>query len=142
MTPKEAIRNIISNTCRIDGAYYYAARKSGVGENELNMLYILDDGSEHSQHQLSLELMMPKTTVNTIVKSLLAKGLVTISQGKEKSIRLTDKGKQETSVLLAPIYEAEERAMEKVLESYDESFIKAFDHLSAVLCEELGKIGR
>lgn len=142
MTPKEAIRNIISNTCRIDGAYYYAARKSGVGENELNMLYILDDGSEHSQHQLSLELMMPKTTVNTIVKSLLAKGLVTISQGKEKSIRLTDKGKQETSVLLAPIYEAEERAMEKVLESYDESFIKAFDYLSAVLCEELGKIGR
>ena len=71
MTPKEAIRNIISNTCRIDGAYYYAARKSGMGENEMNLLYTLDDGNEHSQHQLSTELMIPKTTINTVVKGLV-----------------------------------------------------------------------
>ena len=143
MTPKEAIRNIISNTCRIDGAYYYAARKSGMGENEMNLLYTLDDGKEHSQHQLSAELMIPKTTINTVVKGLVEKGLVTLREnGKEKMLSLTPKGKEETAILMRPIYKAEERAMERALEKYDESFVAAFAYLSDALCDEIGKIGQ
>lgn len=142
MTPKEAIRNIISSTCRIDGAYYYAARKSGIGENELNLLYMLDDGNEHPQHQLSAELMIPKTTISTVVKGLVEKGLIKLrANGKENMLSLTEKGKEETAILLSPIYQAEERAMERVLEKYDEDFVEAFSYLSDALCDEIGKIG-
>lgn len=143
MTSEEAIRDIINNTCRIDGAFYYAARKLGVGENELNMLYMLNDGKKHSQHQLSSLLMMPKTTVNTVVKGLADKALITLQEsGKEKLISLTESGKEYASALLSPIYKAEVRAMERALEKYDESFVNAFSYLSEALCDEIGKIGK
>ena len=144
MKPDEAIEDIIRNLCKVDGAYYYAARRSGIGENECNMLHALDRGREYSQHQLSSELMIPKTTVNTVVKALMGKGLIAArdGEGKEKLLFLTEEGRKEAGRILSPIYEAERRAMERTLEKYDESFIEAFRYLSDALCDEIGKTGK
>ena len=57
-------------------------------------------------------------------------------------LSLTPKGKEETAILMRPIYEAEERAMARTLEKYDESFVVAFAYLSDALCDEIGKIGQ
>ena len=52
---------------KMDGLYYLAARRLGVKENALVLLYTLNDGQPRSQKQLSEELLIPKTTINTIV---------------------------------------------------------------------------
>ncbi len=142
MTIREAISSITADTSKIDGAFYYVGRKSGVNENELSVLYMLNDGREHTQHQLSLELMTPKTTINSVIKSLRQKGIVDYDDNgnKEKALYLTEKGKAYADSLLSPIYEAEDRAMEKTLERYSVEFVEAFAFLSETLCEEFKKL--
>ena len=60
---------------RMDGLYYLAARHLGVNENTFSLLYSLADGRPRSQKQLSEELLIPKTTVNTMVKECIQAGL-------------------------------------------------------------------
>ena len=45
----EEIRRIMLAVTRMDGAYYYFAKKLGIKVNILNLLYALDDGKPHSQ---------------------------------------------------------------------------------------------
>ena len=63
---------------KMDGLYYLAARRLGVKENALVLLYTLNDGQPRSQKQLSEELLIPKTTINTIVKEYMDAGYVTL----------------------------------------------------------------
>ena len=70
----EAIRQLMTAFNKIDGSYYFCAKSLGVKENTLAVLYALDDGLPHSQKQLSEEWLIPRTTVNTIVKELEKEG--------------------------------------------------------------------
>lgn len=72
------VRRLALVTNRMDGAYYLYARQHGVNENALTLLYALDDGEPHSQKQVCEEWLMPKTTVNTIVRQLEAEGYLTL----------------------------------------------------------------
>ena len=81
---------------RMDGLYYLAARHLGVNENTFSLLYSLADGRPRSQKQLSEELLIPKTTVNTVVKECIQAGyfqLVPAARGKEKEVTLTEQGR-------------------------------------------------
>ena len=64
---------------RIDGAYYFCAKHMGVKENTLALLFALDDGKPHSQTQIAREWLIPKTTVNTIIREWRREGLVVLS---------------------------------------------------------------
>ena len=89
------IRRLTQAFNRIDGAYYYCARRLGVEENTLALLYALDDGRPHSQKQVCEEWLIPKTTINTVVKEQVAAGHLTLraGEGREKIICLTEAGK-------------------------------------------------
>ena len=81
---------------KIDGLYYLAARRLGVKENALSLLYTLDNGPPCSQKQLAEELLIPKTTINTIVKEYTDAGylsLVPSGHSREKNITLTAAGR-------------------------------------------------
>ena len=66
------IRRLTQAFNRIDGAYYYCARRLGVEENTLALLYALDDGRPHSQKQVyaaenaALEAMLAKFSAEFI----------------------------------------------------------------------------
>lgn len=125
-------------TSQIDGLYYLAARRLGVNENALALLYTLDDGRPRSQKQLSEELVVPKTTVNTEVRECVRAGYVQLTptaRGKEKEVALTDRGRAYTRQILAPIYAAEERAMEETLREFSPQFIQAAEAFSRHLQE-------
>ena len=125
-------------TNRIDGLYYLAARKLGVNENTLALLYTLDDGRPHSQKQLSEELLIPKTTINTVVKECVQAGyaqLLPSTQGKQKEISLTQSGKDYARRILHPIYAAEEQAMELTLREFSPDFLLAVEAMTEHLCE-------
>ena len=92
----EAIRRLMFAGTRIDGAYYLYARRRGIKENALTLLYALDDGEPRTQTQLCAEWLIPKTTINTIVRALEREGCLVLSHeegAREKAIVLTEKGR-------------------------------------------------
>lgn len=95
----------------IDAFYTNYAKKYNVKENELWILYALNDGKEHSQIEICENWDIPKTTVNTIVKELENKNiikLVKINNEKRKMyIKLTSYGSEYAENLLAEIYNLE-----------------------------------
>ena len=138
----EEIRRIMLAVTRMDGAYYYFAKKLGIKVNILNLLYALDDGKPHSQKQVCQDWLIPKTTVNTNVKELIEEGYLMLYPGegtREKIIGLTEKGKVYTEKILKVVYEAEETAMASVLEKYSPEFLDAVDYFADRLCSEYDK---
>lgn len=118
---------------RMDGLYYLAARKLGVKENALALLYTLNDGQPRSQKQLAQELFIPKTTINTIVKEYMDAGYITLvpaEHSREKHIALTPAGQNYAQAVLDPIYRAEQSAMEQTLAEYSPEFLRAVEALT------------
>lgn len=73
---QNSVRRIALAVNKIDGIYYQAAKKSGIKENVLTLLYALSDHVPRSQKQVSKEWLIPKTTINTIVKECIEAGYV------------------------------------------------------------------
>ena len=67
---REAIDRMNQCMNRLDRLYYIAARKLGVKDNSLLLYYVLNDGKAHSQKEISEEWLVPRTTLNTVVKEL------------------------------------------------------------------------
>ena len=67
---REAMRRIAIAINSMDGAYEMISRKIGVKENTMILLYALDDGRPHTQKEICEEWLIPKTTLNTIVREL------------------------------------------------------------------------
>lgn len=144
----KAIRRLYYAFNKIDGAYYFCAKKMGIKENTLALLYALDDGEPHTQKQISRDWLIPKTTISSVVKELTQSGHLTLSapeHGKEKAIALTPKGKEYTQAIMKEMAQAEQEALRKTLLAYPPEFIEAFGCFAGHLCDEfeqriLGKI--
>ena len=97
----------------IDSFYSLYAKKYDVKENELWILYALNDGNEHSQIEISQNWDIPKTTINTIVKQFEKDGYVELVQitgeKREMHIKLTSKGKEYADGLLVDLYNLEKK---------------------------------
>ena len=136
------IRKLIIAINKIDGAYYFVAKKMGIKENTLALLSALEDGKGHTQREISADWLIPKTTVNTIVKEMEALGYLEIiccEHKKEKTIRLTKKGIDYTNKVFENIYKAERAAFEKTFNRYGDDFVEVFNFFSDSLCEEFEK---
>lgn len=134
------LRKIMLATNKIDGAYYSFARKHNQNENTLAFIYALSDRKPHSQKEISEEWVIPKTTINYIVKSMLADGYIEFISGvkaREKAIVLTDSGRDYVDKILADIYDAENEAISEVLKKYPPEFADAIDELADRLLQTL-----
>ena len=125
---------------RLDGVYTGFARESGAGSATLLwILYALNDGREHSQHEICQSWDLPKSTVNTIMKDLVKKGFVTLVpiKGKRREMLalLTDSGKAYAESLLADIY-AKEAAVFKQLNDEDLQVTAILEKMTALLKEQ------
>lgn len=85
------------NLCmnQIDGLYYMAARKLGIKDNTLILFYVLNDRKPHTQKEICEEWLIPRTTINTIVRENVKEGRIRLENAghkKEKQIFLTEKG--------------------------------------------------
>lgn len=126
---------------RINGAYYLWGRRHGLQENRLTVLYALGDGRAHTQTQICREWLIPKTTVNTIVKKLQKEGIVTADRSeKNKILTLTPYGEQYVKSALGMLYSAETAAMEHILNKYGDVFISAQEEYAEVLEKNLNRV--
>lgn len=135
---QEQIRRLILAVNIIDGVYSRQCKEIGIKENTLTLLYALDDGKAYSQKELSEKWLIPKTTLNTIVKECVVAGYVRLepaSHNNEKTIRLTDQGQAYAQTVLSPVYQAEHQALVKTLTEFSPEFINALEtftqHLQA-----------
>ncbi len=121
----------------IDGDYTRAAKKIGLRENELSLLYALDDGLPHSQAEVSKHWLIPKTTLNSIVRSCIKKGYITLlskePHGKQKQICLTKAGQDYARRALDIIYTIENAAYEQTLKRFSAEFGDALSYFAQQL---------
>lgn len=129
----ETVRRIMLATNTIDGVYYLLARHYGINENTLAFLYALDDENPHSQKEISDQWLIPRTTINSIVKNMLSDGYIAFTgepHTKENAIVLTDQGRAYTSKLFHDIYLAEEQAIIDTLQKFSPEFATALEYFS------------
>lgn len=134
---RKDIRRIANAICEIDGAYYSLSKDAGVKENLFWLLYSLDDGEFHSQKQICDDWMLPRATVNTLIKECEAAGYITLQsipgRKRELQICLTEAGTIYTRNALKDVYEAEENALKETLSHCAPSFIEDLELFTANL---------
>ncbi|MGN0733722.1 MAG: MarR family winged helix-turn-helix transcriptional regulator [Emergencia sp.] len=109
----------------------WAAWKN-VNSKLLFVLYELDHGDYITQKMIADYTGIPKQTVNTVIRGLIADEYVTLTAGKndrrEKLVVLTEKGKKYAKEVLEPLYALEERVFavmgeERVQQMIDTIFL-------------------
>lgn len=127
------IRKIMISINRIDGVYYQWARKIGLKENMLSLLYALSDGKSYTQKQISDEWLIPKTTISTVVKECVQSGYVVLQHEphtKEKLICLTEAGKDYTDHIIKSLRLAEIEAFDETRKKYPVEFAEMFEEFA------------
>ena len=129
---KDLMKRLMSDITKMDGLYYLWGKNTGISETMLILMYALNDNQMYTQKQVCEQFSIPKTTINTIVKELIEKGLIVFENGenlKEKNLTLTKKGKIYAEEITGELKEIERIAIEKTLEKYSINFIEAFEYL-------------
>lgn len=126
---RDLIRRLMIVVNRIDGIYERMSARIGIKLNLICLLYALDDGSPHSQKEISENWMLPRTTLNTITKECVEKGYVTLEpipgKRREMNLILTDSGKTYARKYLDEIYRAEGEAFSRA--SVSEESLASFE---------------
>ncbi|WP_458407213.1 MarR family winged helix-turn-helix transcriptional regulator [Anaerotignum sp.] len=136
---REIARRLILALYNIDEAYYLNEGKRKLSDAELCVMYALDDGKPHSQREIAQEWLVPKTSVNTIVKRWEKDGLLTLTpimgKRREMHIMLTDAGREYAKGFMGFIYRAEDKALKRTLEKYSDEFIEVIEFFGTSLKE-------
>ncbi|MDR0923053.1 MAG: MarR family transcriptional regulator [Hungatella sp.] len=124
--------------------YHSAAIKFGISDSEFWVWYsLLVLGGEYSQQNICDMWSLPKQTVNSVITNLTKKGYVFLETvpgtRNRKIIRLTEEGKRFGEDRVLHIYEAEQRAIEKMPEQELRTYIALMGKYIALLREEINK---
>lgn len=114
MTIREQMKLFCTCLCRQDELYAALARRQGISYHTAMTLYALDQDQGCTQKQIAENWMIPKQTVNTVVKDLERRGFVELRTGrdqKEKLVFFTPGGQIFAREALREVYETEERAV-------------------------------
>ena len=133
------MRRIFTSMNLIDGLYDFGAKWNGVKVNTLYLLYAVDDGEPHTQNSICHDWIIRGTTLKTIVKECKSAGYVTLEPvpGRKRDlyIRLTEQGKAFADETLAPIYEAEQKAIDRMTRERGLDFISDLEQFGLYLRE-------
>lgn len=139
---RKKIRRLMIAVNQVEGIYYSAAKKLGIKENTLTLLYALDDGKDHSQKQICDEWFISRTTINTIVKECVEAGYITLvkkNHSKEKRVAITETGRHHAQRVLQAVYHAEQNAMAETLREFPPEFVSAMERFVGHLKKEFGQ---
>ena len=136
---REQARRLIFALYHIDETYYLNEKNKKLSDAELCVMYALDDGNPHSQREISQEWLLPKTSVNTIVKRWEKEGFLIMTpiagKRREMNIMLTNAGRAYAKDFMGFLYRAEDKALKKTIDRYSDSFIEAIEFFGASLTE-------
>lgn len=111
------------------GIYSLWSKEHNISYNEMLVLYTIRDNSYCTQKQICNNYLLPRQTINNVIKSMKEKGLITISDkyknGKEKSFVLTKKGQEYSK----PFYVSLEKIETKAINNFGEENLKIMAQL-------------
>ena len=120
----------------VDSFYDEFAKKSNVSSALLWVLYALNDGTSHTQIEISNDWALPKTTVNTVIKEIQKDGYVELvpikGKRREMSIILTESGKAFADNVLSNLYKKEAEVF-KSLSSEEQEIVMVLEKLARKL---------
>jgi len=109
------MKELCTCLCRQEALYGEWAKAHGMSYNTIMTLYALDMAGGCTQKQITEEWLIPKQTVNTIIKDLERRGYIQFEAGrdqKEKLVCFTEEGQAYAKKHLQELYQVEDRAME------------------------------
>jgi len=110
--------SISAGVSRIEGLYSKWAQKHGVPYGIVQVFYILKLNGAVTQKQISEICVIPKQTVNSVIKQLKADNHITLIANKEdkreKKIQLTRLGEAYSQELLKHFFELNETVGKRV----------------------------
>lgn len=100
------------------GVYSAWAKKHGISYNEMLVLYTIRDNGFCTQKQICDSYLLPRQTMNNVIRNMRKRGLLTICPdkctGREKAFVLTEEGKIYAKPLLDSLSKAETQAIELI----------------------------
>lgn len=129
-----------------DRLYYGVARGCGLSPTAFwSLVDIVGRGGESTQADIASEYSYSRQTVNSAIKSLEGKGLVTIGSDVEnrrrKVVSLTKAGEGFCKQHVWPAIDAERRAFESLPLGDRKEFVRIVRAYTDAIDRELGKLG-
>ncbi|WOO37994.1 MarR family transcriptional regulator [Anaerocolumna sp. AGMB13020] len=107
--------------------YDYYARSAGISYTTLFVLNLISQYEVCTQKIICERTMLPKQTVNNVIKKLIEQGYLQLEEipdnSKSKRILFTKKGKEFAEPMIKHIQDAENTAMEQLSESHQEELL-------------------
>lgn len=131
----------------IDGIYHSYAKKSGLSDAGLWVLYSLwERGDAYTQRELSADWSYSPQTVNSVLKSLEQQGLIQLAYApgnrKSKQIHLTQKGLALGERVVTPLMQAERSSFSRLDGAEREALLSLTQKHIMLLRQEIGQIGQ
>ena len=127
MNARQQVEQMCVCLCRQEALYGEWAKAHGMSYNTVMTLYALAQARGCTQKQIAEEWLIPKQTVNTIVKELERQGYVRFEAGrdlKEKLVCFTEAGRAYAESHLRDLYRIEERAMESLSQELRQAMVE------------------
>lgn len=139
MNTRQQMERINAYICQSTTLYGEWARQRGVSYNMLMILCTLD-AEPCTQKQIAENWMIPKQTVNTIVKGLERQGLIRFAAErgqKEKLVCFTEVGQMFAKGILEEMYQMEDRVLERMGPELCEMLLKSEAAFAEALAREV-----
>ncbi len=132
----EKVKYLNSMLCEIDNLYQSLLQDKGLSDSEYVVMFaILELGEGCLQKDIADNSYINKKTINSTIKKLERKELITLKAGKYPNmhIYLTDKGREYITTNIVPIIEVENKVLaifpdnefDSLIENYSK-YIKVF----------------
>lgn len=128
-------------TSEIDGAYHAAARKLGLSDSAMMILYALCEGGGECMLS-AVTSCMGKKTVNSALRKLEADGMVTaeLCGGRKKKLRLTDSGRELAEKTAAHIIRIENEIFGEWSDADKDAYIELTRRYLDMFKEKIAKL--
>lgn len=110
MQENDPVRQLNRLACALDCTYHQAARKFGLSDSVLCILYMLHErGDGCPLHDIYSKSGISKQTINSALRKLEAEQVLYLEPagGRGKRLRLTETGKHYVETTAARLYEVE-----------------------------------
>lgn len=125
----------------------YGQRSKKIGKSSSTISVILNISYQPSgctQRELMQKTLLPKQTINSIVKNLRKDGLVELqtipTDRRVKNVFLTRQGKKFVKQYLEPTSRAEEESLNSLSPTEQQQFLNLFDHYLDALENQFKKL--
>lgn len=137
------IKEINSVISRITSMYTKWSHKNNMSYYAMGILYSLITEGSITQKKYIDDFDVPKQSINNVISSLKNDGYIVMQKsktdGREKIIILTDKGRDYASTLLSPLFQIEDEVVEKMGKGQMRELIRLMTMFSDCLEQNMEK---